>query len=114
MKTNDRKERMGVVYSTNPDYRYDTGDAPQEITIDKTRQPLRISLDKRNRGGKSVTLVSGFRGHSDDLEALGKWLKMKCGVGGSVKDGDILIQGDLRAKALDILLKAGYLKSRIL
>ena len=73
---------------------------------------MRISLDKRNRGGKMFTLITGFRGTSEDLTALGKLLKVKCGVGGSAKDGEIIIQGDLRAKVLDILRKEGYSKSR--
>ena len=95
MKNNDWKDRLGVMYSTNPDFQYKTGDT-----------------DKRNRGGKMVTLITGFRGTSEDLTALGKLLKVKCGVGGSAKDGEIIIQGDLRAKVLDILRKEGYSKSR--
>jgi translation initiation factor 1 len=116
MKKNDWKERLGVTYSTDAAYRYHTGDEgeKEEETIAKERQLLRISLDKRNRGGKAVTLVSGFRGTSADLEALGKWLKIKCGVGGSAKDGEIIVQGDLRAKVLEFLQKEGYTKSRII
>ena len=83
-----------------------------ERLLPKEKQALRISLDKRNRGGKMVTLITGFRGTSEDLTALGKLLKVKCGVGGSAKDGEIIIQGDLRAKVLDILRKEGYSKSR--
>ena len=98
MKTNDWKDRLGVMYSTNPDFKYDTANAEEEQTLPKEKQALRISLDKRNRGGKMVT--------------LGKLLKVKCGVGGSAKDGEIIIQGDLRAKVLDILRKEGYSKSR--
>ena len=71
-------------------------------------------MDKRNRGGKAVTLVTGFRGTTDDLTALGKFLKVKCGVGGSAKDGEIIVQGDLRQKVLEILQKEGYVKSRII
>ncbi|WP_287620445.1 translation initiation factor [Parabacteroides sp.] len=112
MKTNDWKDRLGVMYSTNPDFKYDTGDTEEEQTLPKEKQALRISLDKRNRGGKMVTLITGFRGTSEDLTALGKLLKVKCGVGGSAKDGEIIIQGDLRAKVLDILRKEGYSKSR--
>lgn len=112
MKTNDWKDRLGVMYSTNPDFQYNTGDTEEEDTLPKEKQALRISLDKRNRGGKMVTLITGFRGTSEDLTALGKLLKVKCGVGGSAKDGEIIIQGDLRAKVLDILRKEGYSKSR--
>lgn len=108
MKNNDWKDRLGVMYSTNPDFKYDTGKQAEEQTLSKEKQRLFITLDKRNRAGKSVTLVSGFRGTEDDLTALGKMLKVKCGVGGSVKDGEILIQGDLRTKVAEILKKEGY------
>ena len=79
MKTNDWKDRLGVMYSTNPDFQYNTGDTEEEDTLPKEKQALRISLDKRNRGGKMVTLITGFRGTSEDLTALGKLLKVKCG-----------------------------------
>jgi len=108
MKNNDWKDRLGVMYSTNPDFKYDTGKQAEEQTLSKEKQRLSITLDKRNRAGKSVTLVSGFRGTEDDLTAFGKMLKVKCGVGGSVKDGEILIQGDLRTKVAEILKKEGY------
>lgn len=114
MKNNDWKERLNVVYSTNPDFKYETDDAEEQETLPREKQLLRISLDKRNRGGKMVTLVTGFKGTDDDLTALGKMLKVKCGVGGSAKDGEIIVQGDLRAKVLDILRKEGYIKSRII
>lgn len=112
--SNDWKDRLGVMYSTNPDYNYNTDNVEKEDTLPKEKQLLRISLDKRNRGGKAVTLVTGFRGMTADLEALGKMLKVKCGVGGSAKDGEIIVQGDLRPKVLDILQKEGYIKSRII
>lgn len=112
MANNDWKDRLGVMYSTNPDYQYNTDDMKEEGTLPKEKQALRISLDKRNRGGKVVTLISGFRGTTEDLTSLGKLLKVKCGVGGSAKDGEIIVQGDLRAKVLDILRKEGYTKSR--
>ena len=114
MKDNDWKSRLGVMYSTNLDFQYDKGDEEEEDTLPAAKQQLRISLDKRNRGGKMVTLVTGFRGTSDDLTALGKLLKTKCGVGGSAKDGEIIVQGDLRKKVLEILQKEGYEKSRII
>ncbi|GHT35790.1 translation initiation factor [Bacteroidia bacterium] len=112
MKTNDWKDRLGVMYSTNPDFKYETGEEEEASTLPKEKQLLRISLDKRNRGGKVVTLITGFRGTADDLSALGKLLKVKCGVGGAAKDGEIVVQGDLRTKVLDILQKEGYTKSR--
>ena len=113
MKKNDWKERIGVTYSTNSDYQYQLQDEMEDETLPKEKQVLRIALDKRNRSGKSVTLVTGFRGTNDNLTALGKMLKVKCGVGGSTKEGDIIIQGDFRQKILDILTKEGYTKCKI-
>jgi len=110
MKNNDWKDRLGMVYSTNPDFNYDTSEESERDTLPKEKQSLRISLDKRNRGGKTVTLITGFVGTNDDLVALGKFLKVKCGVGGSVKDGEIIIQGDVRQKVSDILTKEKYKK----
>ncbi|MDR3252785.1 MAG: translation initiation factor [Tannerella sp.] len=114
MKNNDWKERLGMVYSTNPDYKYGSGGETEEETQPKEKQLLRIALDKRNRGGKTVTLISGFRGRDEDLETLAKQLKVKCGAGGSAKDGAIIIQGDVRGKAHDYLTKEGYLKTKII
>jgi len=114
MKKNDWKERLGVTYSTNPDYQYQFQDDTEVGTLPKEKQLLRIALDKRNRGGKTVTLITGFRGTDDDLNALGKLLKVKCGVGGTVKDGEIIIQGDFRQKIADILIREGYTKSRVI
>lgn len=114
MKNNDWKDRLGVLYSTNPDFQYEKEEVEEEVTWPAEKQLLRISLDKRNRGGKVVTLITGFRGTSDDLAALGKLLKVKCGVGGSAKEGEIIIQGDFRAKVCDILRKEGYIKCRII
>ncbi len=111
---NDWKKRLDIVYSTNPDYHYNKDNEEVTDTIPKEKQPLRISLDKRNRKGKAVTLITGFSGTDDDLQELGKMLKMKCGVGGSAKEGEIIVQGDHRAKVLDILQKEGYAKSRII
>lgn len=114
MKNNDWKDRLGIMYSTNPDFTYHTREEEGEETLPKEKQLLRISLDKRNRGGKAVTLVTGFRGTADDLATLGKMLKVKCGVGGSAKDGEMIVQGDHRQKVLEILQKEGYTKSRMI
>lgn len=114
MKTNDWKDRLNVVYSTNPNFSYETDNDDQQDTLEKAKQQLRIQLDKRNRKGKAVTLITGFVGTEEDLEALGKFLKVKCGVGGSAKEGEIIVQGDLRNKVLEILQKDGYTKSRII
>ena len=114
MKNNDWKDRLGVMYSTDPNFQYDTREEEEEETLPKEKQQLRISLDKRNRGGKMVTLVTGFVGKTVDLEVLGKFLKVKCGVGGSAKEGAIIVQGDFRSKILEILQKEGYTKSRII
>lgn len=107
-KNNDWKDRLNIVYSTNPDFKFETGEETEPDTLEPAKQQLRISLDKRNRNGKSVTLITGFVGTADDLHALAKKLKTKCGVGGSDKDGEILIQGDFRQKVLDMLLSEGY------
>lgn len=112
-KNNDWKERLNIVYSTNPDFQFETDEETEPDTLEPARQQLRISLDKRNRNGKSVTLITGFVGTADDLHALAKMLKTKCGVGGSDKEGEILIQGDFRQKVLDILLAEGY-RARII
>lgn len=114
MKQNDWKDRLGVMYSTNPDFQYNIDDEAEADTLPKEKQPLRIRLDKRNRGGKMVTLITGFVGQTTDLETLGKLLKTRCGVGGSAKEGEIIVQGDLRQKVLDILQKEGYTKSKVI
>ncbi|MDR0768618.1 MAG: translation initiation factor [Dysgonamonadaceae bacterium] len=113
MKSNDWKERINIVYSTNSEFQYETDNAAEVETLPKEKQSLHISLDKRNRGGKKVTLITGFIGNDEDLQNLGKLLKVKCGVGGSAKDGEIIIQGDFRNKIGEILLKDGYRKVKI-
>lgn len=108
MKNNDWKERLGMVYSTNPNFKYDTGEEEEEESLPNGKQSLCVSLDKKKRGGKVVTLITGFRGKNEDLAALCKLLKVKCGVGGSAKEGEIIIQGDVRRKVADILTGEGF------
>ena len=98
MSDNDWKSRLGVVYSTDPDFIYDNGEREQPKTLSPEHQRLRIALDRRNRKGKQVTVVSDFIGSEEDLKELCKRLKTKCGVGGSAKDGLIVIQGDVGYK----------------
>ena len=114
MKSNDWKDRLGIMYLRTRIFNIIQETKRKKKRFRKEKQLLRIALDKRNRGGKAVTLVTGFRGTTGDLEALGKFLKVKCGVGGSAKDGEIIVQGDLRPKVLEILQKEGYVKSRII
>lgn len=108
MSKQKKNQFDGVVYSTNQHFEYEETEISDVETLVSQKQQLRVALDKRQRAGKAVTLVSGFIGRSADLEKLGKTLKQRCGVGGTVKDNEILIQGDFRAKILDFLLKEGY------
>lgn len=110
---NDWKSRLGTVYSTNPDYQYEQEQQQTAQTLSTAKQKLRVALDKRNRGGKKVTLVADFVGTEDELKTLGKTLKTRCGVGGSAKDGEIIIQGDFRDKIVEILLELGYKARKI-
>jgi translation initiation factor 1 len=112
-KNNDWKKRDGIVYSTNSDFGYSYQQEEPASTLLSKQQNLKVLLDKSMRAGKQVTLVTGFVGKTSDLEVLGKLLKTKCGVGGSVKDGEILIQGDHRDKIVQILMKEGYKVKRV-
>jgi len=108
----DRKKRVGVVYSTNTDFDYSEDTQDEAISLPKNQQKLRLYMERAGRGGKTVTIVKFFVGSEDDMVALCKILKQKCGVGGSVKDGEIIIQGNLRERLLDILKKEGYTQTK--
>jgi len=108
----DWKKRLGVVYSTNPDYAFESDEREESQTLPPEKQKLYVKLDRKNRKGKTVTLVEGFVGSEDDLKSLGKELKSKCGVGGSAKDGEILLQGDFRDRVLSLLKDQGYIVKR--
>lgn len=108
MSNNDWKDRLGVVFSTNSDFNYENDENEDEETLPSNKQDLRVMLDKKQRKGKKVTLVTGFKGSSDDLKELGKLLKTKCGVGGSSKNGEIILQGDFVNKVIEILKKEGF------
>ena len=108
----DRKKRVGVVYSTNTDFDYSEDTQDEAISLPKNQQKLRLYMERAGHGGKTVTIVKFFVGSEDDMVALCKILKQKCGVGGSVKDGEIIIQGDHRERLLDILKKEGYTQTK--
>ena len=112
MKNSDWKDRLNVVYSTNPDYNYEMDDDEEQVNLEPSQQNLRVQLDRKNRGGKVVTLITGFVGTENDLKDLGKLLKTKCGVGGSAKDGEIIVQGDFKQKIVELLKKEGYTKTK--
>ncbi|MEM0993193.1 MAG: translation initiation factor [Bacteroidota bacterium] len=106
------KRKVGVVYSTNPDYDYEYDETEEVADIAPEKQQLKVLIDRKRRKGKEVTLVTGFIGTASTLKELGKYLKTKCGVGGSVKDGEIIIQGNFRDKVVDLLKEKGYNKTK--
>ncbi len=109
MSKNKKQSYEGVVYSTDDNFNYQLSDFFQEQdTLPTNQQNLKVQLDRKMRKGKVVTLITGFVGKTEDLEILGKLLKQKCGVGGTVKDGEIIIQGEFKQKIYDLLLKEGY------
>ena len=111
-KDNDWKNRLQVVYSTNPDFNYVTDEEPEVETLPKLQQKLRVQREKNHRGGKTATIIRGFIGTDDDLKALAKFLKTRCGVGGSAKDGEIIVQGDFKSKVIELLIKDGYTNTK--
>jgi translation initiation factor 1 len=112
MKKNDWKERLNVVYSTNPDFKYETDEAPEAETLPRQQQRLRVAIEKKGRGGKTVTVVTGFEGTEDDLKELARVLKTKCGVGGAAKDGEVIVQGELKQRVIDLLKAEGYTQTK--
>ncbi len=102
------KKKKNIVYSTNPDFNFDFDEDEAQDTLPVNEQKLYVSIDRKQRGGKEVTLIEGFVGDPDDLKDLGKMLKSKCGVGGSAKDGEIIVQGNHRDKVVNLLQAEGY------
>lgn len=107
-KKNTFNDFSGVMFSTDPDFVYENNEAVEQETLPNAQQDLRVMLDRKNRGGKTVTLITGFVGTDADLEKLTKTLKTKCGVGGAAKDGEVILQGDFKEKAFLFLQKEGY------
>lgn len=112
MKGNDWKDRLNIVYSTNRDFEYESYNEEEEETLPKEQQKLRVSIEKKGRGGKTVTLIKGFVGTEDDLKELAKSLKSQCGVGGTAKEGEIIIQGEFKQRIIDILKAKGYSQTK--
>lgn len=107
-KNNDWKQRLNVVYSTNPDFNYTTDEEEEAEELLANQQKLRVRIDRHARKGKVVTIIDGFVGPEEALKDLGKLLKTKCGVGGSAKEGEIIIQGELKEKIIALLKNEGY------
>lgn len=112
MKGNDWKDRLNIVYSTNRDFEYESYNEEEEETLPKEQQKLRVSIEKKGRGGKTVTLIKGFVGTEEDLKELAKSLKSQCGVGGTAKEGEIIIQGEFKQRIIDILKAKGYTQTK--
>ena len=112
MSKKKKPDNKGFVFSTDPNFRFDDEEREEQETLPPAQQNLRVKLETKHRAGKTVTLVDGFVGTDEDAEKLGKQLKNQCGTGGSVKDGEIIVQGDHREKVLQFLLKNGYIKTK--
>ncbi|MDR0509697.1 MAG: translation initiation factor [Rikenellaceae bacterium] len=108
MSNNDWKQRLGMVYSTDPDFEYRSVEEEARESLPPSQQELRVWLDRKHRGGKQATLVKGFVGPEEELKELARMLKSRCGVGGAAKEGEIIIQGDFRDCVVEILVKEGY------
>lgn len=107
-KEKKRKGRTGIVYSTDPEFQYSYNDSPEEVTLPPGQQTLYIAVDRKGRKGKTATIISGFTGTSEDRKSLARLLKSTCNTGGSVKEDQILIQGDFRDRIIQLLDDAGY------
>lgn len=112
MVKKSKSERVNVVYSTNPNFQYEHDEEEEVETLSKNQQKIYVSIDRKHRAGKEVTLVEGFIGSPEDLKELGKLLKTKCGGGGTAKDGEIMVQGNFKDKIYEILIKEGYTQTK--
>ena len=113
MSKKNKTDKNGFVFSTDPNFRFEAEEQEVKETLIPAQQKLRVRLESKHRGGKTVTILQSFIGKAEDLEDLGKKLKNYCGTGGSVKDGEVIIQGDLRDKILQVLTKEGYKAKRV-
>jgi len=112
MSKKNKGDKSGFVYSTDPNFKFNNEEEAEQSTLPPAQQRLRVGFETKHRGGKAVTVVHGFAGTEEDLEELGKKLKNYCGTGGSVKEGQVLVQGDQREKVLQWLLKNGFTNSK--
>ena len=109
---NDWKSRLGMVYSTNPDFVYDDGTPDEPALLPTNQQKLRAQMERAGRGGKTATVIKGFVGPDADLQSLAKQLKTRLGIGGSAKDGEIILQGDVRQRVVELLKTLGYTQAK--
>lgn len=111
MSKKQSKSKDGLVYSTDPNFEY-REEKEEAASLPPQQQKLRVMIDRKQRGGKEVTLVTGFVGPEEELAELGKYLKTRCGVGGSAKDGEIIVQGNQRDKVVQLLLEKGFSQTK--